>query len=190
MPGRIGNRATKGRRDESDDKDTDKESAEYLNGYFWLCVVWGGLLTGEFLIRNLLTKHSITIVLIIVYGIKLNARKKAKDVELRFFWIILICCFLLVLEDIAESVAALAPALRLFRIFFSVVGYALRPAAVVGMLLVICSQKRRTWKIWILCLINLAVYSTAFWSPVAFSYDRNYAFVRGPLGYSASEIRH
>lgn len=150
----------------------------------------GVLLTGEFLVRNLLAKHYITIVPIIVYGIKLNARKKAKDVVLRFFWIILICCFLLVLEDIAESVAALAPALRLFRIFFSVVGYALRPAAVVGMLLVICSPKRRTWKIWILCLINLAVYSTAFWSPVAFSYDQNYAFVRGPLGYSASEIRH
>ena len=30
----------------------------------------------------------------------------------------------------------------------------------------------------------------AFWSPVALSYDQNYAFVRGPLGYSASEIRH
>jgi hypothetical protein len=70
-------------------------------------------LTGEFLVRNLLAKHYITIFPIIVYGIKLNARKKAKDVVLRFFWIILICCFLLVLEDIAESVAALAPALRL-----------------------------------------------------------------------------
>lgn len=142
-------------------------------------------MSGDFLVRNLLVKHYITIVLIIVYGIKLNARKNAKDVELRFFWITLICCFLLVIEDVAESMAALDPDLRFFRIFFSVVGYALRPAAVVGMLLVICPPKHRTWKIWILCLINLAVYSTAFWSPAAFSYDRDYAFVRGPLGYCA-----
>ena len=69
-------------------------------------------MSGDFLVRNLLVKHYITIVLIIVYGIKLNARKNAKDVELRFFWITLICCFLLVIEDVAESMAALDPGHR------------------------------------------------------------------------------
>ena len=143
----------------------------------------GVLLTGEDFIRIVLTKHFITIVLIVVYGIKLIAGKKARDVELGYFWITLICCFLLVLEDVAESITAMDPELRWLRIFFSVMGYALRPVAAVGMLLVICPPKRRTWKIWILCFTNAAVYMTAFWSPIAFSYGGNYEFVRGPLGY-------
>ena len=141
-------------------------------------------MTGQEFLGSLLTKHFITIVLIIVYGLKLVGNKKTRDAELRYSWITLISCSLLVLEDMAESVAAADPDLLFFRILFSVTGYALRPVAAVGLLLVICPQERRSWKIWILCVINLAVHLTAFFSPIAFSFDQDYGFVRGPLGYS------
>ncbi|MBR6891606.1 MAG: hypothetical protein IKN05_11500 [Clostridia bacterium] len=44
--------------------------------------------------------------------------------------------------------------------------------------------KHRTWRLWIPALVNLAINLTAFFSPIAFSFDQEYHFVRGPLGYS------
>lgn len=127
--------------------------------------------------------HFITLVLIIVFGIKLFNHKKAKDTELRYFWMTLIACLLLVIEDVAESMTAQNPDLRFWRILLSVIGYTLRPVAGVGLLLVICPPEKRSWRIWSLCLINLAVFSTAFFSPIAFSFGEEYEFIRGPLGH-------
>lgn len=140
-------------------------------------------LTGSVLLSSLLTKHFITIILIAAFGLKLMARKKTRNAELRYSWITIICCSLLVIEDLAESMTALDPGLVFWRILLSVIGYTLRPAAAVGLLLVICPPGRRTWRVWILCLVNFAVYATAFFSPIAFSFDEEYQFVRGPLGY-------
>ena len=131
---------------------------------------------------RMLRTHFITIVLIVVFGVKLYNQKKAKNAELRYFWMTLICCFLLVIEDAVEAIAASDPDLRLLRTTMSVIGYVLRPTAVLGLLLVICPQDKRTWRVWIPNLVNLAVFLTAFFSPIAFSFDQDYAFTRGPLG--------
>ena len=132
---------------------------------------------------ELISSHYITLVLIAVFAIKLSAQKVKADEQLRYFWMTTICCFILVLQDAAESVAAMDPSLRFLRIFLSIVGYVLRPVAVIGLLLVVCPPERRTWKTWIPAIVNLAVFLTAFFSPIAFSFDQDYAFVRGPLGY-------
>lgn len=134
--------------------------------------------------RDMIAHHFVTLLLIVVYAIKLLDQKKARDAELRYFWMTLICCLLLVLQDVCESLCAMNPALRLPRIFFSIVGYALRPVAAIGLLQVVCPPERRNWKLWIPAILNLAVFLTAFFSPVAFSFDSEYGFVRGPLGYS------
>ncbi|MBQ3270303.1 MAG: GGDEF domain-containing protein [Clostridia bacterium] len=131
----------------------------------------------------LLTRHFIALVLIVIYGMKLHIHKETRDAELRYFWVAVVCCFLLVIEDVAETACAMDPDLRFFRILFSVIGYALRPIAAVGLLLVVCPPKYRTWKTWLPALVNLAVYATAFFSPIAFSFNEEYEFVRGPLGY-------
>ena len=132
---------------------------------------------------SFISTHYITILLVLLCGIKLYAQKKTKDAELRFFWITLLCCFLLVIQDILESCTAADPALRFWRILLSAAGYILRPVAAVGLLLVVCPPERRSWKLWIPALLNMAVNLTAFFSPLAFSFDREYGFVRGPLGY-------
>ena len=127
--------------------------------------------------------HFTVVLLVILCAIKLRASGNVRDAELRYFWVTLLCCALLVVEDILETYSAEFPEMRFWRILFSVVGYVLRPVAAVGLLLVVCPPERRSWKIWIPALVNLGVNLTAFFSPVAFSYDRDYDFVRGPLGY-------
>lgn len=131
----------------------------------------------------LISRHFITVLLVLLCGIKLYAQKKTKDAELRFFWITLLCCFLLVMQDSLESYAAKKPELLFWRVLLSIIGYDLRPVAAVGLLLVVCPPEMRSWKLWIPAIISLAVNLTAFFSPIAFSFNQEYNFVRGPLGY-------
>ncbi len=135
------------------------------------------------MLGSLIGRQFITVLLALLCGIKLHAQKKMKDAELKFFWITLVCCSLLVIQDSLESYAATNPELLFWRVLLSVIGYDLRPVAAVGLLLVVCPPERRSWKLWIPAIINLAVNLTAFFSPVAFSFNQDYGFVRGPLGY-------
>lgn len=131
----------------------------------------------------LLDNHYITLVLIIAYSIRLIDHKSSRDSELKYFWITVISCFALVLQDVAESIAAQDPSLIFWRTLLSIAGYTLRPIAALGLLLVVCPPERRTWKLWIPAGINAAVNLTAFFSPLTFYFSDDYAFRRGPLGY-------
>ncbi len=135
------------------------------------------------MLSHLISVHYITIFLVVLLGIKLHAQGKTRDVELRFYWLTLICCALLVVEDVLETAAAEDPNLRFWRTLLSILGYVLRPTAAMGPLLVVCPPKLRTWKLWIPWGINLIVNLTAFFSPAVFYFNENYDFVRGPLGY-------
>ena len=133
--------------------------------------------------QDVIYNHFTTVLLVILCGIKLHSQRKAKDVEMHYFWMTLICCFLLAVEDSLETFTATDESMRFWRVLLSVIGYVLRPVAAVGLLMVICPPEHRSWKIWIPALVNTAVNLTAFFSPIAFSYDADYDFVRGPLGY-------
>ena len=135
------------------------------------------------MLRGIISTHFTTLFLIVICGFKLHAQKKSRDVELRFLWMTLIACFLLAVEDVAEGFASKDPDLRFWRILFSAIGYTLRPVAALGLLMVVCPRERRSWLLWVPCLINTAINLTAFFSPIAFSFDENYVFQRGPLGY-------
>lgn len=133
--------------------------------------------------QSMVIDHFTSVLLIILCGIKLHALKRARDVELRYLWLTWISTLLLVIQDMLETVAASDPSLLFWRVLFSVAGYILRPVAAVGLLLVVSSPEKRTWRLWIPALVNTAVNLTAFFSPVAFSFDQDYDFVRGPLGW-------
>ena len=135
------------------------------------------------MLSYLISVHYITVFLVILLAIKLHAQGKTRDVELRHYWLTLICCALLVVQDVLETYTAKDPSLRFWRMVLSILGYVLRPTAALGPLLVVCPQKHRTWKLWIPWGINLAVNLMAFFTPVVFSFNENYDFVRGPLGY-------
>ena len=137
---------------------------------------------GDILILDMFFRHLVTLFLIILFSIKLWSRKSFKDMETKFFWVPVISCFLLIIEDMLESYAAQDPAMRVWRILFSVLGYNFRCDAAVGMLLVIAPQDKRKPALWIPCAVNLLLCSTAFFSDIVFGFDETYDFVRGPLG--------
>ena len=132
---------------------------------------------------DLLSTHFISLALILLFSIWLVAQRATRDRELRYFWMTVICCFLLVVEDYLETAASLNPDLRFWRTLLSVAGYFLRSTATLGLVMVVCPPEKRYRAIWIPNLLNLLVCCTAFFSDIAFGFDENYGFYRGPLGY-------
>ena len=132
---------------------------------------------------ELLGRHFISLFLVFLFAIRLGYQRSARDSELRWFWLTVVCVLLLIIEDILEKIASEDPALRTWRILASITGYTLRSTAAVGLVNIVCRPEHRNRAIWIPWWINLLVCSTAFFTDIAFGFDDNYTFYRGPLGY-------
>ena len=132
----------------------------------------------EYLIKNVYT-----IFLIILFGIRLLSKKSFKNVETKYFWLTLISCLLLVMQDILEEMASRDPSLWFWRTLLTILGYTFRSTAALGLLLVIIPRKYQYVYWWIPCVIVLIINCTAFFSKLAFWFtEEDYAFRRGPLG--------
>jgi len=133
---------------------------------------------------QLLGTHFISLFLILLFAIWLRSQRTTRDKELQYFWMTVISCFLLVVQDIQETMASLDPSMRFWRTCLSIAGYVLRSTAIVGLVFIVCKPDQRKKLIWWTpCLINLAVCCTAFFTDIAFGFDEEYRFYRGPLGY-------
>ena len=88
---------------------------------------------------NMLTVNMVALFLILLFGIRLLDKKSFQNAETRYFWLTLVSCLLLVVEDALEEMASKDPALLFWRILLSILGYTLRSTAALGLLLVIFS---------------------------------------------------
>lgn len=137
---------------------------------------------------DMLYRHWVTIFAVLIFSIKLWPRKNFKNTETKYFWMTVISCLLLVFQDTYETVCAQDPQLRFLRTLLSVLGYFLRSTAALGLLLVVVKRDKRRFIYWVPALITLATSCTAFFSDIAFGFDENYGFYRGPLGYVAFAV--
>ena len=133
---------------------------------------------------NLIFYHWVTILTAILFAINLWSRKSFRDTESRYIWVTVISCFVLVAEDILESLAAQDPSLRFWRTLLSCIGYTVRSSAALGLLLAVLPAGKRKFYLWIPCFITFALCCTAFFEPIVFGFDNNYDFCGGPLRYS------
>jgi hypothetical protein len=140
------------------------------------------------MVFDILYRHWVTIFTLLVFAIKLWPGKRFRNTETKYFWLTVLSTLILVIEDIIEVLCASDPSLRFVRIFVSVIGYTMRSVAGLSLLLVVLPYKKRRFIYWIPALITLATSSTAFFSDIAFGYDENYDFYRGPLGYVAFAV--
>ena len=128
-------------------------------------------------------EHYLAMMLVLVLAFVLTGRSILSErVNQGSFWIPLFACVLLIALDVFESIAQMDPARRDLRMVTSIAGYALRPVAVLGFLLVVWPPERKKWFFWIPVLLNALLYCTALFTPLTFSFDADYSFQRGPLG--------
>ena len=150
--------------------------------------VYRFLKRGEQMIQEVLGQasgeHYLAIMLIIVLSGILRGRSVPLGrVRQRSFWLTIAVCLLLVLQDVLEKYTQLDPARRTMRVILSITGYSLRPAAVLGFLLVIWPLDKKVWYLWVPVILNAVLYSTALVYPdLTFGYHEDYHFYRGPLG--------
>ncbi len=134
----------------------------------------------------LLGRHYITLFLILLFSIRLRTQRSTRDKELHYFWLTVVSCLLLILEDSVESMICEDPSLVFWRTLLTASGYVLRSVAAVGLMMIVCrpeQRKRLYW--WIPCALVAAVSFTAYFTDIAFGFDESYQFYRGPLGYVA-----
>ena len=131
----------------------------------------------------LLQKHFVTLFLIAGFSMKLWNIRSRSDRQIRWYWLTTLCVLLLVLSDTLEVFTGSDPSMCTWRTLFSVIGYALRPVAALSIVMAICPNERDLRVLFIPGALNAALCVTAFFSPLVFSFNETYHFVRGPLGF-------
>ena len=140
------------------------------------------------MLESLISRHIVNLGMILIFSMMLRFRKSLRDLEAKYFWLTVISCLLLAFEDVLEIRASEDPSLRFWRILLSVLGYTWRSTAILGLLLVIAPREKRNFLLWIPSLLTLLASGTAFFTDIAFGFDDEYAFYRGPLGYVAFAV--
>ena len=116
-----------------------------------------------------------------------------RDIHLpatRNFLFIILVLFLMSIANSLEQWAVLSPDRRTMRIAMSVLHYCLQPCVIWLELIIIIPRTDRNYnrKIFLLSLpliVNTIIYLIAPWAgELVFWYREDYAFCRGPLGYS------
>ena len=137
----------------------------------------------EYMFLAMLSRHFVTLIVIILFTVNLLNRRSFKSSGANFFWIMIVSCFVLIIEDIAETFASLYPAMRFWRIFWTATGYTFRSFAALGLLLVVVSPKDRKPYLGIPALVSLILSFTGFFTDIVFGFNEDYEFYRGPCGY-------
>jgi diguanylate cyclase (GGDEF)-like protein len=131
-----------------------------------------------------INRHFITLGLTLGFILLLRAQKSSGDARYRYFWLTVISTLVLVAADCMECWAQLAVERIPLRVAFSIISYTFRPLAALGITMVLYPGFHRPRYIWIPAVVNMLVYCTAIFSPVAFCYDVSNHFHRGPLGFT------
>ena len=138
------------------------------------------------MLAQFLNEQLVSIFLVVGFFLRLKLRSRITDRRMRHFYMAVFCCALLILSELLEEYAAQDPSRRFWRILFSALGYSLRPASALSMLLVAIGERagKRVWLFWVPAVVNTLLAFSAFFSRIYFWFDEeSYAFARGPLNY-------
>lgn len=139
-------------------------------------------------VAYLFEKHFITIFLIVGFSMYLWRQRRTGEKEFRIHWMTVVSTIILIVADCFVVWAQEDPERRLWRLIFIVTGYAARPVAALSITLIVYPKEHKPRYLQIPFFLNLLVYCTAFFSPVAVSINENYQVVFGPLGYTVYSV--
>jgi len=124
-----------------------------------------------------------TVLLVIFMIIFLRSNVSFGKRTTWLFILAIMTSLILVIVDSVESYTASWPEPSVLRILMSAIGYTLRPMSIMYILLII-TRDRKVNRILLYApiIVNTVVSFSAFFCDLAYSYDANNEFVRGPLG--------
>lgn len=138
------------------------------------------------MLYDYIQSNFVTVINIIFLFIFLRSNTLLDKKSTQKFWIAII---LLAIITIAENVELWTASLSyptMLRVFMSIIGYSARPLIVYCLIMIVQDGESKLKKLLpIPAILNILIVSTALFCDIAFSYDENNLFVRGPLGLSA-----
>lgn len=128
--------------------------------------------------------------IIFLYIFLIRDKRMKKELVYNFFLLLGLEVVELLVYNL-ELVTASFSHPTMWRVFFSVVGYTLRPFLVyIAILIHTRNSLSRSHKLLLAipAVVSACVHCTAFFSDIAFSYDKANHFCRGPLGYTSQIV--
>lgn len=139
------------------------------------------------MIKELLTINFAPMIgLLFLVAFLFSDKEMDEEVKNTFFAL----CFLEVLEMIFYSMELRTATFEkpsYWRIFFSAMGYSIRPFLLLGILRLAIRGKIKPWEeilFSVPAILNVIVAFSAFFTGIAYSYNDRNQFERGPLGYT------
>ena len=139
-------------------------------------------------LRIYIGANLVTVVLILGATLFLIDDYKKKIPLIKCVFINMGIIFFLTFIDTFELMAAQLAYPTIERVIFSVIGYCVRPIALITIILYLLKTRRAKIIATIPLIINALIFTSAFYSDIAFSYNENNLYVRGPLGFASHFI--
>ena len=102
----------------------------------------------------------------------------------RIMMIITILVICLIFDNLLSDYLSTSRSTTYLRTIESIFGYSIRPVIIVLFFYIVNPQKKYHL-FWLLVDLNIIIYMTALFSPIAFSISKDNHFIRGPLGYTS-----
>lgn len=135
------------------------------------------------MLHNLIHINYTTVLLVVFMIIFLISNISFEKRTVRLFMMSIAISLILVIVDSIESYTAAWEEPSNLRILMSAIGYTLRPMSILFVLLIITRDRAiNSVLLFTPVIVNTLVSFSAFFCDLAYSYDANNEFVRGPLG--------
>ena len=102
----------------------------------------------------------------------------------RIMMIITILVICLIFDNLLSDYLSTSRSTTYLRTIESIFGYSIRPVIIVLFFYIVNPQKKYHL-FWLLVDLNIIIYMTALFSPIAFSISKDNHFIRGPLGFTS-----
>lgn len=136
---------------------------------------------------QLIVDNFILIMMLIGFLLLLLNHLKFEEQSNTKFKILILLLICLIVSNTLEANFAKLTVFNYERVFFSFICYSLRPFIVLLFVSLLTNNKNLKY-LYSLAVINTLIYSTAFYSDIAFTFSEVNSFQRGVLGYSSHII--
>ena len=127
----------------------------------------------------------VTLMLTLIFAIRIDGYLYRNQKRVMYAAALLVLA--LILENYLDYRLSLLRERTVFRTLISVIGYMIRPM-ILSLFFSVVQPGRNYKYAWILCGVNAAVYLTAFFSPLTFSFSVTNHFHSGPLNPTCTAI--
>ena len=139
----------------------------------------------DYILKSLISYSFVPVLLqvfILIFVVIADPYIMKKQKRIMMIITILVIC--LIFDNLLSDYLSMSRSTTYLRTIESIFGYSIRPVIIVLFFYIVNPQKKYHL-FWLLVDLNIIIYMTALFSPIAFSISKDNHFIRGPLGYTS-----